>query len=698
MRFESVHIENFRGITKLHMSGLNDMVVVAGPNGCGKSCILDAIRFLKSAYGGYQSNEWHHWMGEFQIAVGDAAQMAALFQDADKNLVIEATLRIADSEKAYLRANALPLLTQAAWRTVAEQTYGWRYTYMTALGAQLRAHQQEVQEKAAAGLASLTTELHQDVFIGRIVITPQFAITVQECKTLELMFGTYDPEQLGVIDYHGPQRMYNREQLGGVNLNLDAAEQNLRNHALYNYGAKYNNVKSELAAGYVSEILAKEAGVSMGKRHNLIQTLKELFEKFFPDKEFLGPQPTSKGQLVFPVRTKSSGSKHDLNELSSGEKEILYGYLRLRNSAPKNSVILIDEPELHLNPRLTQGLPAFYHEHLGKGLGNQIWLITHSDAILRQAVGQPEFSVFHMFPPKSAESGTNQIRLLSVDELERAIIDLVGDLASYRPGSKIVIFEGAGDPGFDEWFVSQVFPEFAAAVNCLSGEHRLRVRNLHHVLEATTRKGRLPIKIFSVVDRDSEDDAISPHAHALSWEVYHIENYLLDPELIYVVISDVKDAKTQYVSSSDKIMHELRRSAELTLPQLVRHRLSREVNKAMLSALRLGGEPNAPNPAENLRAAIERSHGRIAELMSHELAIEELRRREVELTKKFGEDLASGEWIKTFRGREVLRRFVGQHWRVSNYETFRDLLVSRMRDKKMQPAGMRRVLDAINVA
>ncbi|QKQ74600.1 ATP-binding protein [Nostoc sp. TCL240-02] len=61
-----------------------------------------------------------------------------------------------------------------------------------------------------------------------------------------------------------------------------------------------------------------------------------------------------------------------INELSSGEKEVLYGYLRLRNTAPRNSVLLMDEPELHLNPRLISGLASFYHKNLGKPLGNQL--------------------------------------------------------------------------------------------------------------------------------------------------------------------------------------------------------------------------------------------------------------------------------------------------------------------------------------
>ncbi|MCG2579128.1 AAA family ATPase [Dechloromonas sp. XY25] len=697
MRFEQVQIRNFRGITTLQMSDLQDMVVIAGPNGCGKSCVLDALRFLKSAYGGYQPNEWHHWMGEFQIAIGDARQMTSLFQDKTKELVIRAQIGLSQAERDYLKLNALSLLTQGAWRTIAEQTYGWRYSGMAVLGPQLRVHQDEVNKNALANLAQLMTELEQPSFLGQIAIQPSGDILVTESKVLEVMFGTYLPDKLGVLDYHGPQRMFNREQIGGVNLNLDASEQNLRNHALYNYINKYQNVKSELAAGYVSEVLAEKAGVAQGKRETLIETLKELFQTFFPDKEFLGPQPTASGTLEFPVRT-SSGGTHDLNDLSSGEKEILYGYLRLRNAAPMNSVVLIDEPELHLNPRLTRGLPTFYHRHLGKALGNQIWLITHSDAILRQAVGQPEFSVFHMFPPLSAESSDNQIRSISADDLERAIIDLVGDLASYRPGSKLVIFEGRGTPGLDEWLVGQLFPTFSATINCISGEHKSRVRNLHGVLETSIAKGGLPIKIFSVVDRDSDEDEAAKHSHALAWDVYHIENYLLSPEHILGVLGSIKGEIPHEVNTAEKIKAVLRSIAEETLPQLVRHRISRQVNSLVLSTLQLAGDPADNRPAETLRIAIERSSNRLQQIMDKELNLERLKELEATLTLEYQGALKSDEWMKQFQGREILKRFTGRFWKHSNYELFRDLVVAKMRDAQYQPAGMINVLNNILAA
>ena len=286
---------------------------------------------------------------------------------------------------------------------------------------------------------------------------------IQEHLALRALFHTYDPAHLGVVDYHSSSRSYDREVLGGVNLNLDAMTAQRRQYSLYNWREKYKQ-KSELAAHYVQSMIATRAAGSAGSGEDLNATLSLLFKTFFPDKSYDGPVAQPDGTVTFPVRL-PNGRSHDIDDLSSGEKELLYGYLRLRNSAPRNSVILLDEPELHLNPRLLQGMPDFYHEHLGRTLGSQLWLVTHSDAILRQAVGNSLFSTYHMTAATLAEDGNQAVAVEADDELDRAIVDIVGDLAVYKPLAKVVILEGGGDTEVDVHVVGRLFPEFAQRVS-----------------------------------------------------------------------------------------------------------------------------------------------------------------------------------------------------------------------------------------
>ena len=255
---------------------------------------------------------------------------------------------------------------------------------------------------------------------------------------VELIFSIFRPQDIGIIDYHGPNRSYNREKLGGVNLQInDAADKNSQ-HVLYNTQNKYTGVKTEMAQSFIRQILAGEAGISVNDSKDLKETLDELFGIFFPGKKFLGARPTSDGGLKFPVRLEN-GREHDFNELSSGEKEVLLGYLRIRNSDPHNSILLLVEPELQLNPRLIRGLPRFYQKHLGEAAGNQLWLITHSDTLLREAVEEPAYAVYHMQASYNTPEGENQVeRIFESVGVEQAIINLVGDLATYCPRSKVL--------------------------------------------------------------------------------------------------------------------------------------------------------------------------------------------------------------------------------------------------------------------
>ena len=95
MKIESLRISNFRGITEVSLEALGNMVVIAGQNGSGKSCMFDAIRLLKSVYGGYQANEWQQWMGEFQISLTNrSSDFALMFNDPLKELRITCDFRL----------------------------------------------------------------------------------------------------------------------------------------------------------------------------------------------------------------------------------------------------------------------------------------------------------------------------------------------------------------------------------------------------------------------------------------------------------------------------------------------------------------------------------------------------------------------------------------------------------------------------
>ncbi len=138
---------------------------------------------------------------------------------------------------------------------------------------------------------------------------------------------------------------------------------------------------------------------------------------------------------------------------------------------------------------------------------NQLWLVTHSDALIREAVGKPGFNVFHMIPCGSEVSGASQLSPLTVGkDLDVVMADLVGDLAAYRPGGKGIIFEGGGDSDFDKTIVGSLFRNKLRGINLLSGTNKMRVKVLHEILERAYENGDLPTKFYALTDSDGDKE------------------------------------------------------------------------------------------------------------------------------------------------------------------------------------------------
>ncbi len=244
MKIQSLSIHNFKGLRTVELDALGHGVVIAGVNGTGKSCIYDAIRLLKSAYGGYQSpNEWQQFFGEYQLDLNRPDEVLKIFFDRGKAVEIEAKFQLAVDEQAYISDN-LVALTRG---TLLREHYGAR-NRLAAMGSGLGQDEfgDQFETKVGALTAQIRDALASEIHTAKLTISPNLDMRTSAAPVLALAFATYEPEHIGIIDYHGANRQYQREKFNNVRVDIAEEGQRMAQSALYNLQNKYSNVKSEL--------------------------------------------------------------------------------------------------------------------------------------------------------------------------------------------------------------------------------------------------------------------------------------------------------------------------------------------------------------------------------------------------------------------------------------------------------------------
>lgn len=137
-----------------------------------------------------------------------------------------------------------------------------------------------------------------------------------------------------------------------------------------------SNIASYIATRvtYISNteenLTGKEVREKVAKEINDIFSILDLDVKL---------QGLSRDERSMPIFSNSNDEEFDINDLSSGEKQLFVRTLAIKMLEPENSIILIDEPELSLHPKWQQKILEVYKK-IGKN--NQIIVATHSPHIL----------------------------------------------------------------------------------------------------------------------------------------------------------------------------------------------------------------------------------------------------------------------------------------------------------------------------
>jgi len=271
---------------------------------------------------------------------------------------------------------------------------------------------------------------------------------------------------------------------------------------------------------------------------------KEIFIQLLPGKELQDIKPESPKEFYYKDIT---GEVLPFSSLSSGEKEVVKVIFDVARKDIKHSVIILDEPELHLHPTL-----AFKLIETLKVIGdhtNQFIFLTHSADLI-----STYYSTGDVYFIDSVQDGSNQARKFSeLNHSHKEVVELIGEnLGLFAVGKKLVFIEGKGHSldRLTYHAISQKYLPEAKIIPVGSVDNIVRLKTFGEEI----RNSIFGIDLYMIRDRDGLTDdqimEIEQDGKIKCLRRKHLENYFLDAEILFKVaeklcITIVKPEVTQ---------------------------------------------------------------------------------------------------------------------------------------------------------
>jgi predicted ATPase len=359
MKVLSLTLENYKRFKEQTLdfrdpeTGLaKDLIVLVGQNGAGKSSILQAIAFmLGTATGRLKSPAELDWPGFdwSQVSIAWKRHLSIKMDVSFSDDEIKATIDY--FERTYL----------------ADRSDAIKPGENPVVRLELNPESQQVRADTHAGFYQ---------FRGR-----DYARIIR--KESAESFALF--RRVGTLFWYTEQRTTSSltpavEATAREKVPSGPSEMDLLRRRLSDYMQFHERIKRG------------ERVLRPGER-DLFSDLENAYSTVFPGHRFDGPVPRTEIDEVLsePWFYLYDGRRvYELGEMSGGERAVFPLIFDFAVWNIHNSVVLIDELELHLHPPLQQGLLKALR---GLGENNQFILTTHSDAV---ATVTPEASLYRL--------------------------------------------------------------------------------------------------------------------------------------------------------------------------------------------------------------------------------------------------------------------------------------------------------------
>ncbi|WP_375454344.1 ATP-dependent endonuclease [uncultured Methylobacterium sp.] len=548
MHLRKLSVRNFRVIEDIEVEFNSLVNVVVGPNAVGKATILEAIKLAKAMLAPRTQSEAHQSLLALNAASPHNAQQmipSATAHNKEIPIKIKCIYELDKKEVEYLELHAEKISVSLALSRVAPGVSAVPSATIFSSPNGKAALEQSTHDVALSlqKLKITSKNLVLDISIDPTSDLVQTDNPI-DVALFQFIENNKPPYSTGFNYFPADRALPRGEQ--HIQFGIQDAHLQLES---YNSQPqlKYSRLKKLIFGAIIS---------SEEDRLSIQKDFASIFSGILRGREISNSSigVNEHGQLTIIVTDVETGRKFDIDALSSGEKGILLTFLTISRSMESGGIVLLDEPELHLNSAVCKDMLSFIVDEYAAPKSLQFIICSHSPEILAGAFARDECALFHLV------SGTNLTKVRSQDD--REITDALRRLGTSESEGLLyqgtLFVEGDDDADLLELGFGSLLRKHK--IKDLGG--RKEVEKQIRQLQAAEARGEKLTKRFFIFDRDEAPTNLvdTETVKVLQWGKRCLENYLIDVDLVTDVLKDEEITKTP-VSNIGEVSRILRQLA-----------------------------------------------------------------------------------------------------------------------------------------
>ncbi len=554
MHISHLIVKNFRSIESINVEFAASINVIVGPNAVGKTTILQAIRLLKALVAPRTPNETQQVLislGAISANFPQAIFAAALVRDATKPVEIRCIFSLSEDDIDQLEMT-LVNMSNTLVRSRMGQTFSNPATLLQFLASPAG------QSAQATALDDVQAELRQIRTSRKItasVLIPADGSNITTGNPLSGLFISEMERKLPpfqtIFSYFPADRALPIGEVA-VQLGSPDAQQQLESHTSQAQ-LKYTRLKNTIFSTIV-----------MGEEFRL--ALLEDFEKIFTGvlkgRKIKSIGINQIGLLSVMIEDSFNGRSYEIDSLSSGEKGLILTFLLIARTLARGGIVLLDEPELHLNPAVCKDILDFLSNTYAVPNNLQVFICTHSPEILHSAHSRMDCNLYQL----KSETIISRIGGNALDEFADAVKRLGSSLIDSLLFKGTIFVEGDDDVSIIEGGFGDILRKFK--IQKLNG--RKEIEKAIAEIQESEQKGDTVSPVFFLFDQDRKPTSLqsSPNVKLHQWQRYCIENYLIDLDAMASILKRPDVARIPF-DSQGKLSNTLRSLALSQIDEVI---------------------------------------------------------------------------------------------------------------------------------